>query len=216
MASSAIILSTFDRIARRGREMPSLGTLVTTSLVCMAAYGACMGTFRVLDADRWKLVLFGAMKSPLLLIATTLIVLPGFFVLNTAFGLRDDFRIALRGVLASQAALALALLSLGPVTMLAYASNIEHHQAILFNALMFTIATAIGQIVMLRWYRELIARDGRHRFMLLAWLVLYAFVGMQTGWMLRPFIGGLERAPTFLREDPFTNAYVAIWDLISR
>jgi hypothetical protein len=175
-----------------------------------------MGTFRVLDADRWKLVLFGAMKSPLLLIATTLIVLPGFFVLNTAFGLRDDFRIALRGVLASQAALALALLSLGPVTMLAYASNIEHHQAILFNALMFTIATAIGQIVMLRWYRELIARDGRHRFMLLAWLVLYAFVGMQTGWMLRPFIGGLERAPTFLREDPFTNAYVAIWDLISR
>jgi hypothetical protein len=100
--------------------------------------------------------------------------------------------------------------------MLAYASNIEHHQAILFNALMFTIATAIGQIVMLRWYRELIARDGRHRFMLLAWLVLYAFVGMQTGWMLRPFIGGLERAPTFLREDPITNAYVAIWDLISR
>jgi hypothetical protein len=137
-------------------------------------------------------------------------------VLNTAFGLRDDFRHALRAILASQASLALTLLSLAPVTLLAYWSNVEHHQAVLFNAAMFTLATLVAQVVMFRWYSKLIQKEPKHRIMLIAWLFLYAFVGMQMGWMLRPFIGGLGVQPTFLREEPFTNAYIAIWNLINR
>lgn len=197
-------------------SQPAISSLVLLAMASMATYGACMGTFRVLDGDRWRLIVYGALKTPLLLLVTTLVVLPAFFVLNTAFGLREDFRQAMRGVLASQAALALTLMSLGPVTMLAYFSDVEHHQAVLFNAAMFTIATLVGQVVMLRWYGELIAREPKHRAMLIAWLILYAFVGMQTGWMLRPFIGGLNVAPSFLREEPFTNAYVAIWELVTR
>jgi hypothetical protein len=189
--------------------------LVLLAAGCMALYGAAMGTYEVWQADRWKLAIFGAVKSPLLLLATSALVMPGFLVLNSALGLRDDLGAALRAVLASQAGLALALLSLAPVTLLAYFSRIEHNEAILFNACMFTLATIVGQVVMLRWYRPLIARNPRHRLALLAWLVLYAFVGMQTGWMLRPFIGGLDKPPSFLRDEPFSNAYIAVWGLLS-
>ena len=79
---------------------------------------------------------------------------------------------------------------------------------------MFTIATVAAQIVMHRYYRLLIIRHRNHRIMFYAWLVMYAFVGMQMGWVLRPFLGSPGLPTTFFRQDPFTNAYVVIANLI--
>jgi hypothetical protein len=57
-------------------------------------------------------------------------------------------------------------------------------------------------------------RNPRHRLMATAWLVLYAFVGIQMGWMLRPFVGSPDRRPAFFRPEPFSNAYVVVARLI--
>ena len=147
---------------------------------------------------------------PLLLFATSVLCLPGFFVLNTVFGLRDDLRAALRAILAGQAALSVVLASLAPVTRFWYCSVESYRAALLFNAGVFTLAALAGQMVMRRYYRPLIRKHRNHRIMLVAWLVLYAFVGMQMGWMFRPFIGDPHMAPAFFRNEPFTNAYVVI------
>src|SRR5271154_718236 len=56
-----------------------------------AFYGCVMGTFSVTSPGRLEQVLFSAVKVPLLLLATFLISLPSFFVLNTLTGLRKDF-----------------------------------------------------------------------------------------------------------------------------
>jgi len=45
-------------------------------------------------------------------------------------------------------------------------------------------------------------------------VALYALVGTQAGWMLRPFVGTPGKEVTFLREGPFTNAFVAVWELV--
>jgi antibiotic biosynthesis monooxygenase (ABM) superfamily enzyme len=68
-------------------------------------------------------------------------------------------------------------------------------------------------MVMRRSYGELTRhseRGPRHRLMLAVWSTLYAFVGMQMGWMLRPFVGSHDLPVVFFRNEPFTNAYVAI------
>jgi hypothetical protein len=163
------------------------------------------------------MIVYAAVKVPLLIFVTTAVCLPGFFVLNTVLGLRDDFGRAIRAIFAGQAGLTVALASLGPITRFAYSSGVNHRQALLFNAAMFTVATAIGQVVLVRRYRELTsdpASGGRHRAMLWMWVVLYAFVGMQLGWMLRPFVGGPDRPVSFLRDEPFSNAYVVIAKLV--
>ena len=54
----------------------------------------------------------------------------------------------------------------------------------------------------------------RHRVMLALWVVLYAFVGIQMGWTLRPFVGTPGIPVTFFREGPFTNAYVEVAKLV--
>ena len=177
-------------------------------------YGAFMGSFHLDSPERLLMVLYSALKVPLLLFATSVLCLPGFFVLNTVLGLRDDLRAALRAILAGQAALSVVLASLAPITRFWYVSVESYRGALLFNAGVFTVAALAGQMVMRRFYRPLIRKNRHHRIMLIAWLVLYAFVGMQMGWMFRPFIGDPHMPPAFFRDEPFTNAYVVIAALI--
>ena len=51
------------------------------------------------------------------------------------------------------------------------------------------------------------------------WLLLYAFVGIQTAWVLRPFIGYPGRPTQFFRDNAWGNAYVWLakmaWRLVS-
>ncbi|MCG8407266.1 MAG: hypothetical protein MI923_18870 [Phycisphaerales bacterium] len=178
-------------------------------------YGAIMGSYAVDSADRLLQVVFAASKVPLLLFTTSVICLPGFFVLNTVLGLRDDFSTTIRAIVAGQAALSIVLASLAPFTRFFYYSSNSYQNAILFNAFMFAIATAAGHMVMLRYYRILIRRNTKHRIGLYLWLGLYAFVGMQMGWTLRPFIGSPGSPIRFFRDEPFTNAYVVIFRLFA-
>jgi hypothetical protein len=186
------------------------------AMICGFAplYGSMMGSFCLDSPSRLLIPLYGAIKVPLLLFATSALCLPGFFVLNTLLGLRDDFREATQAILAGQAGLSIALASLAPITRFWYFCDGNYRAALLFNAAMFTLATLAGQMVMFRYYRTLIRRRPNHRIMLFAWLGLYAFVGIQMGWLLRPFIGAPTMPAAFFRPEPFSNAYVVVVRLI--
>ncbi len=173
-----------------------------------------MGTFHLDSVHRLRQVVFAGLKLPLLLLSISAVCIPAFFVLNTVLGLRDDFSAALRAILAGQAGLSVTLAALAPLTRLWYFSTPGYHSALQFNAAMFAVATVGGHLVMGRYYRRPILRRPYHRIALYAWLIMYAFVGMQMGWILRPFVGSPNAAVTFFRAEPFTNAYVVISRLI--
>jgi hypothetical protein len=201
----------------RGRAADQPWGLV---VFCGLAYGGVMGGFGGIGGDRAWQVLFSALKVPLLLSATLLLSLPNYFVLNTLLGLRADFAAALRAVVASQAALAIILVSLAPLTAFWYASSSDYRAAILFNALMFAVASLGAQGVLRQSYRPLVARSRRHRWLLRTWVVIYAFVGIQLGWTLRPFIGDPDQPVRFFRGGDWESAYVIvarmIWEVIAR
>ncbi len=177
-------------------------------------YGAVMGSFGGVGVDRLWQVAFSAIKVPLLLLVTFLIGLPSFFVLNTLFGLRRDFAEALRALVAAQAGLAIVLASLAPFTLVWYASSGDYPAAILFNALMFTVASFSAQRLLREYYRPLIRRKILHRRMLGTWLAIYVFVGIQMGWVLRPFVGSPNAPVEFFRQESWGNAYEVVARLI--
>jgi hypothetical protein len=189
--------------------------LVLMIIAFGAAYGAAMGTFLLDRPERWLQVLYSASKVPLLLLSTTTLCLPAFYAINTVLGLREDLRVALQAILAGQAALGVALAALAPLTHFWYWCDQSYRSALLFNAAMFTLATIGGQIVIQRYYGELIRRNARHRYGLACWLGLYAFVGIQMGWVLRPFVGDPHAPTRFFRPEPFSNAYVVIFHLLA-
>jgi hypothetical protein len=175
-----------------------------------------MGAYGGIDADRPWQMLYSAVKAPLLLTAAFGLSLPTFFVLNSLLGLRPDFPRVVRALVSAQAALTVVLASLAPITAFAYVSGIGYQPAILFNGLMFATASLSAQIVLRREYRGLIARNPAHRGMLRAWLCVYVFVGIQMGWVLRPFIGNPGSPVQFFREDSWSNAYLAVLDIAWR
>ncbi|NQU23983.1 MAG: hypothetical protein HQ567_22095 [Candidatus Nealsonbacteria bacterium] len=217
---TGFLLRADDILRRRTRTVEAGG--VPSSLVLLAVnvavfgmiYGAVLGTFGGVGGERIWQVIYAAVKVPLLLSVTFLIGLPSFFVLNTLLGLRRDFAEAIRALVATQAGLAIVLASLAPLTAVWYASSGSYAAALRFNLLMFAVASLGAQVLLRGYYRPLIRRNRRHRWMLWTWLVIYAFVGVQMAWTLRPFVGDPNADVQFFRREAWGNAYVVVADLI--
>ena len=191
------------------RGHPSAGSWAIV-LGCGLTYGGVMGLF----GGRAGQVGFSAIKVPLLLLATLLLSLPSYFVLNTLLGLRADFGAAWRAVVASQAGLTIILVSLAPVTAFWYVSSSDYRLAILFNTAMFAVASVGAQAILQRGYRPLIAQEPKHRWVLRIWIFLYAFVGIQMGWNLRPFVGDPSQPVRFFRAGAWENAYIVVAQIL--
>ena len=75
------------------------------------------------------------------------------------FGVRSDFAAVLRALISSQAGLTIVLAALAPYTLLWYASSANYSSALLFNGLMFAVASLAGQVLLRAWYRPLLGSD---------------------------------------------------------
>jgi hypothetical protein len=207
--------------AWRTRELRPhlLGSLTLAVVVYGMFYGGVMGTYGGIAGSRIWQVVYSAVKVPFLLFATFLLSLPSFFVTNTLLGLRSDFPRVIRALMSTQAGLTVILSALAPFTAFWYVSGSAYQPAILFNGVMFGVASFSAQWMLRRSYVPLVRANPRHRWMLRTWLVIYVFVGIQMGWVLRPFIGDPSTPVQFFREGSWSNAYEVvfqmIWDVLS-
>ena len=128
-----------------GQSDAAMAWLVASILVFGMIYGGVMGVFGGIEGDRLLQVFYSAVKVPFLLGIAFLLGLPAFFVLNSLFGLREDFGKAVRSLLATQAGLTIVLASLAPLTLLWYASSADYSAALCFNGMMFALASVAGQ-----------------------------------------------------------------------
>ena len=204
------LLSEADGLQRGRQDQARLLRLLVFTTLFGVFYGAVMGTFGGVRGERALQLVYSGLKVPLLLLVTFALSLPSFFVLNTLLGVRADFGRALRALVATQAVLTIVLASLAPFTALWYASSGAYRPAILFNAAMFALASFAAQGLLRRWYAPLIARNPRHRVLLRTWIVIYAFVGVQMAWVLRPFVGDPGQPTRFFRQGAWGNAYVEV------
>jgi hypothetical protein len=191
-------------------ESLRLGQLLTVIVVFGGLYGLAMGSFVLDGPPRALQMVYSGLKVPLLIVATFALSLPTFFVIMTLSGLRDDFQEAVRALMATQATLTILLASLAPLTLLWYVSSSSYPSALLFNAAMFAVASLSAQRVLRRLYGPLVARDGRHLAMMRGWLVIFAFIGIQMAWILRPFVGDPTEPTGFFRTEAWGNAYEAL------
>jgi hypothetical protein len=203
-----------ERVASRGTFLRLLACLVAFSLL----YGIAMGSFRGLSAQpQWlRQIVYSAVKVPILLTFSFAISLPSFYVLNMLLGLQRDFGRAVRALVAAQAGLAIVLASLAPFTLLWYATSNVHREALVFNGVMFAVASLTAQWLVRGYYRPLIRENPRHRWLLWCWLGVYAIVAIQMAWLMRPFLGAPGEEVEFLRPEAWDNAYVVVWRLVSK
>lgn len=196
----------------RGEVWDRLSPARVVGLICAtsAVYGGVMASFGGVFGDRAWMVLYGAVKVPMLFGVTMLLAVPSFYVLNVLAGVGEDFRRVWRGLVDYQLAVGLQLASLVPTTVLVNLSTLDYRIAQVWSTLLFAGVAWNARRSLAVFYEPLIARSPVHARLRTVWFVVYAFIGVQMGWDLRPFVGNPGLEVQFFR-DEIGNAYVEIF-----
>lgn len=174
---------------RADQDWP-IGTAAALNVVMAAFYGLVMGSYRLTAHDGWKQAIASAIKVPSLFLLTLVICLPALYVVSSLLGSSLSLR-QLTGILmASFLVTTMLLAGFAPITAF-FMLSARHYAFIkLLNVVFFAIATCTGVRVIASAVNMMGSQDqAAHRTLLRFWFVIYAFVGTQMAWILRPFVG---------------------------
>lgn len=220
-------------LSRGGPVLP-LGPLARVIILLAAGYGACMGSFGLFGRPEpeVRFLLADAVKVPLLLLLTLAVTFPSLYVFTALVGSRlgaaDLARLATAAVGVTVAVLA----GFGPVVAFFSVTGTSYPFTLLLNVAVFAVAGGFGVAFMVGALKAMSAppvpdqpppdvppgppaRPGwgpetNVRVVVRAWLVVFALVGVQMSWVLRPFIGALGAPFAWFRprEGSFFEAVV--------
>lgn len=223
---------------RQGRVDVAVRELAVAALPLGVAYGVFMGLYAVMrggDASGLQL-LATAVKVPMLFLLTLIVTLPSLYVLSALARSRLSFTHTVRLLLAAVTVNMALLASFGPVTAFFTLSTESYPFMILLNVLFFTISGLVG-LAFLRKSLQIVFEDDApavlapsagapqpptHRVdpdaapaarVFKAWTLIYAVVGAQMGWILRPFIGAPSEPFQWFRRRQ-SNFFVVVWEAL--
>ncbi len=160
--------------------------MLISSVAFLALYGAVMGS-----SHSWQQALSSAVKLPSLFLATLVICAPTLYFFNMLFGSDQSLSQSVTLLLTGITVTAVLLLSLAPI-LLFFLLTSSHYQFFkLLNVACCTAAGSMG-VVFLGQGMRLVSGSGSagaRGWVLRLWVLVYAFVGSQMAWTLRPFIG---------------------------
>ena len=216
-------LRDLDRILRgAGGQADSGGvryrSVALAAVVLAAFYGVCMGFFGLFArGDEWEYrqALACAAKVPLLFVLALAVTFPSLYVFNTLIGSRLKLIDLARMLTASMGVVTAVLAGFGPIVAFFSVTTISYPFAVLMNVAAFAVAAVFGLVHLYRILGVLpplvpppappdggnnlspARRESRQVFYL--WTILFALVGGQMSWVLRPFIGSPYQEFTWFR-----------------
>jgi hypothetical protein len=162
--------------------------MLISSLTFLALYGLVMGSTHSI----WQ-VLSSAVKLPVLFVATLLICSPTLYFFNVLFGSNQTLSQNVALTLTAMTVTSVLLISFAPIILFFLLTTSQYQFFKLFNVVVFAIAGSIGVLFLSQGMRVVSAAGregaGARSTVLRLWIIVYAFVGSQMAWALRPFIG---------------------------
>jgi hypothetical protein len=194
---------------REGVRLPhKIISLLVCSSIFIAIYGGIIGAYH-----SWMQALSSAVKLPALYLITLLICLPTLYFSNIIFGSKRTFGQHFALVLTAVAVISVLLFSFAPITLFFLITTNNYQFLILLNVMIFGLNGFIG--VYYLYYASKIVLEQENQGsqtrtkIIKGWLFLYAFVGSQLGWTLRPFFGAPDSVFQLFR-DREGNFYLSV------
>ena len=190
--------------------------MLLSSIVFLALYGAVMGSTHSL----WQ-ALSSAFKLPILFLATLVVCSPTLYFFNLIFGSNQSLAQNFCLILTAITVTAVILLSFAPIVLF-FLLTTSHYQFFkLLNVGVFAVAGMVGVNFLSRGMRIVSSSSeegaGARRNVVRLWILIYAFVGSQMAWTLRPFIGapGLQQFELFrqLGGNFYGNIFASLGEL---
>jgi len=187
-----------------------------SSLIFFALYGAVMGSTHSL----WQ-AMSSAVKLPVLFLATLIISTPTLYFFNVLFGSDQSLTQNIALILTAITVTGVLLLSFAPITLFFLLTTRQYQFFKLLNVIIFVISGGMGVLFLSQGMR-IVAGDGdggerSRRWVLRLWMLLYAFVGSQLAWTIRPFIGAPSIPFELFRQlggNFYTNIFASIGEIL--
>jgi len=161
--------------------------LALLSTATFGLYGLIIGSQHSL-----RQALSSGVKLPILFLLTNVICLPALFVFSAFFGSKRSPIQAFVLLLAGTSVMGISLTGFAPVTLFFIITTRNYQFFKIFNVFFFAISGLLGIVFFARtqsqFFDESSQQKGKVTFLRL-WFLLYAFVGTQLAWTLRPFFG---------------------------
>lgn len=167
-----------------------LGPAAVVNIILSAFYGLVMGSSTIAAHDGWKQAVASAIKVPCLFMLTLAICLPALYVVSALLGSSLSFRQVLGVLMASFLVTTVLLASFAPITAFFMLSSRQYAFIKLLNVIFFAISAGAGLAIVGGAVNSIAGGNAAtYRTLLKFWFVIYAFVGTQMAWILRPFVG---------------------------
>jgi len=162
--------------------------MLISSIAFLALYGAVLGSTHSL----WQ-ALSSAVKLPILFLATLVVCSPTLYFFNVLFGSNQSLTQNFALILTAVTVTSVLLLSFTPVVLFFLLTTSGYQFFKLLNVAICAISGWMG-VLFLSQGMQIVSAAGKEgaaarRNVIRLWIVLYAFVGSQMAWTLRPFIG---------------------------
>ncbi|MBO9998674.1 MAG: actin-binding WH2 domain-containing protein [Cyanobacteria bacterium SID2] len=174
--------------------------LMFSSSIFFAIYGAIVGSY-----SSWMQSISSAVKVPILYLMTAIVCFPTLYFFNVLFGSRKSLMQHLAVLTAAVASISILLFSFAPVTLFFLITAPDYSFFILLNVAIFGLTGIVGVYFLYQGMQMMSHQDDinghkNRKSLLQAWLLLFAFVGSQLGWTLRPFFGAPGETFQLFRE----------------
>lgn len=162
--------------------------MVISSISFFALYGAVMGSSHSL----WQ-TLSSGIKLPILFLATLFVCVPSLYFFSLLFGSNQSLRQSLSVILTAITVTAILLLSCAPITLFFLLTTSQYQFFKLLNVAIFAISGLMGVVFLYQGIKVVSGSEtegaNMRKWVLIMWMFVYAFVGSQMAWTIRPFIG---------------------------
>lgn len=218
-------LAFLDRLIRGSapdREQVSTARLVAAICALGAIVGLCMALYGLTWGTQYGAfhLLAVMVKVPALFLLTLVVTCPSLYVFAALSGTGLSFRETARLLLAASALACVVLASLAPIVAFFTFSTRSHPFLQVLNAAFFTIAGVLALRFVLRRLALVLqpmTTSAGSKFglgrpelrVVVAWTFVYALVGAQMSWMLRPFVGS-PNLPQEMFRDVESNIFAGL------
>ena len=202
---------------REGIGLPEkMRAMLISSIAFLMLYGAVLGSTHSL-----RQTLSSAVKLPALFLMTLVVCLPTLYFFNVLFGSKQSLSQNFCLILTAITVTAVLLLSFAPIVLFFVLATSHYQFFKLLNVAVFAITGGIGMTFLNQGMRVVSAggKEGaRARGCVMQfWIVVYAFVGSQMAWTLRPFIGAPSMEFELFRQlggNFYANIFASIGEIL--
>ncbi|MGI9543545.1 MAG: hypothetical protein ACR2MX_09815 [Cyclobacteriaceae bacterium] len=200
----------FDKINKgiSGKE------LILAQVLLMALftffYGLIMGSY-----NSWQQSLLTGVKLWLLLMTTLIICLPSFYIVQLVLGSKITLKQLVLILLSGFVMTTTIMLAFAPIVLYFQLSGDNYQFLQLLHVFVFIFSGFFGMRVVLEALKsafennQIYPKIGLTVFRI--WVVIFAFVGIQLSWNLRPFVGSKNMPFELFRTETKGNFYSTIF-----